>query len=321
MREHALGERGPCRPCVRRFWHRSAVAACFVVAVAVPRCAVANGRTFDDPYDVPDAPRPDTLPELTHAAGEATFETTAGAIVPNPGQVRRHAYVERLAVELPLGFRRWFVGATYELAQGDSGREPVVSGNLEIQGRTLWATPTGLGFGGGLGLLVPLAHFDDGSLAQNVAVNAASLRPWDVSFFVPSAFGARPFVDVRAIDGPFVAQFRQGLDVMFSTTALANWRVYATAGVYLGWRVAPAVDAGFDAMEAYSIDVPGVRDGARATVVVSPSVRLGLRWIEPAISAFTNIGTPLEGASQHVWGFRVALTFTVLPLTRSATNN
>ncbi len=272
--------------------------------------AHAADKSFDDPYDLPPVPRPPTLLELTHPKIEGTLEATVGAILANAGGEISHAYVQRLNVEVPLGLRRWYVGANYELA-ASGGR--VVSGNLEIDGRTLWATRTGLAFGGGLGLFVPTAQFAQASPAGSTALAAATLRPWDVSFFVPNAIGARPFVDVRAIDGAFVVQFRQALDLLATADALAQHYVFATVGVYLGLWATRAVAAGFEAFESYAIDAPGIRDGNRAAVVLSPSVRLVLPWVEPAISAFTNIGTPLQGASDRVWGFRVAFTVAAAP--------
>ncbi len=294
--------------------HRPAAALVASSVLLASAAARADERSFDDPYDVPTAPRPPTLPELTHSEVEATFEGTAGAILPNPGGDRTHGYVQRLAVEVPLRLRRLFVGAEYELAAaGGAGALRAVSGNVELNGRTLWATHTGLAFGGGLGLLLPTARYDTGGPAGQAALNAATLRPWDVGFFVPDALGARPFIDVRAVDGPFVAQFRQGLDIIASIGRAADRRIYATAGIYLGWWFTSRVAGGLEAFEAYVIDAPGVRDGARATVVVSPNVRLALPWVQPAISAFTNVGTPLQGANAHVWGFRVALTLVFDP--------
>jgi hypothetical protein len=274
-------------------------------ALASPSRALAAGNPFDDPYNVPAAPRPPTLPELTHPEPEGTLEETAGAILPNAGGELTHAYVQRLAIEVPVGLRRWYIDANYELAAA-AGR--AVSGNLELGGRTLWATPTGLAFGGGLDLIVPTAVFDQNGPAARTALDAATLRPWDVAFFVPSALGGRAFVDVRAIDGPFVAQFRQALDLLTTTNSLGTPYIYATVGVYLGLWATHEVAAGIEAFESYAIDVPGVSDGERAAVVVSPNVRLVLPWVEPAISAFTNIGTPLQGASDRVWGFRLAFT-------------
>ena len=291
--------------------NRRLVALLLVGVAYAPSHARAAGKGFEDPYNLPPVPRPPTLPELTHPNIEGTLETTAGAILPSNGRALSHAYVQRLNMEIPLGLRRWYVGANYELATA-GGR--VASGNLEVDGRTLWATRTGLAFGGGLGLFLPTAQFAQDSPAGSTALAAATLRPWDVSFFVPNAVGARPFTDVRAIDGAFVVQFRQGLDLLATADSLGHYYVFATVGVYLGLWATPAVAAGFEAFESYAIDAPGIRDGQRAAVVLSPSVRLVLPWVEPAISAFTNIGTPLQGASDRVWGFRVAFTVDADPL-------
>jgi hypothetical protein len=289
-------------------------AACVAAAFAwasQPSIASAAGSPIEDPYAVPPVPRPPTLPDLTHPDIEATLESTVGTILPNGNGAPVGAYVQRVAVEVPLGLRRWYVGANFEMA---AGHGPVVGSNLIIDGRTLWATRTGLAFGGGLGLIVPTAQFVGDGPASVAALDAGTLRPWDVSFFIPGAIGGRPFIDVRAIDGPFVAQFRQGLDVTTSTvTAGASLSVYATAGLYLGLWTTSTVAVGFEAFESYAISVPGVRDGARASVVVSPNVRLVLPLIEPAISMFTSIGTPLQGANSNIWGFRLAFTL-VLPV-------
>src|SRR6185437_5816304 len=93
--------------------------------------ARAQVAPFEDPYDVPTAPRPPTLPELTDSEIEGTLETTEGAIIPTPGGVWTHAYVQRFAVEVPLALRRWYVGASYELAAGGTGSSfETVGGNL-----------------------------------------------------------------------------------------------------------------------------------------------------------------------------------------------
>ncbi len=290
---------------------RSAVLAILIgFALGPSTRALAADNPFNDPYNVPAAPRPPTLPELTHPETEGTLEATAGAILPNAGGELTHAYVQRLAVEVPVGLRRWYIDANYEFAAAD-GR--AVSGNLELGGRTLWATPTGLAFGGGVDLIVPTARFDQNGPAARTALDAATLRPWDVAFFVPSALGGRSFVDVRAIDGPFVAQFRQALDLLTTTDSLGTPYIYATVGVYLGLWATREVAAGFEAFESYALNVPNIRDGERAAVVVSPNVRLVLPWVEPAISAFTSIGTPLQGASDRVWGFRLAFTLVYDP--------
>jgi hypothetical protein len=292
---------------------RSYVLAILAVAasgVSVARAASAGeGVAFEDPYDVPAAARPPTLPELTHPDLEATLETTAGALLPDQGGGATHAYVQRLGIELPLGPRRWYVGAAYEVASGSSdGSFETIGSNLSLEGRTLWATRTGLAFGGGLRLTAPTAAFDPTGPAATVALEAATLRPWDVGFFLPNALGVRPFVDVRVLDGRFVAQFRQGLDLTVSTATPGDRRLYATAGTYFGWRVTNRVAAGLEVFETYAIAVAGIRDGARSAIIASPNVRLSLPWVQPAISVFTNIGPTLYAAHESTWGFRFAFT-------------
>ena len=158
-------------------------------------------------------------------------------------------------------------------------------------------------------LLAPTAAYSSSGTGATVALDAATLRPWDIGFFVPDALGVRPFVDARLLDGHFVAQFRQGLDALFATSR-NDRRLYATTGVYLGWRLSGEVAAGLEMFEAYAIDAPAVdvRDGARSAIVVSPNVRLSLPWVQPALSVFTNLGTPLYGAHESIWGFRFAFT-------------
>ena len=222
---------------------RTVVALLIAAAVlAGPSGAFAADPGVDvDPYEVPAAPRPPTLPELTHSETEGTLESTIGAILPNGGGALSHAYVQRLSVEVPVGLRRWYVGANYELAAA-GGR--VVSGNLDVGGRTLWATRTGLAFGGGLDFNIPTAQFDPHGPAGTTALDAATLRPWDVAYFVPNAIGARPFVDLRAIDGAFVVQFRQGLDLLTTTDSIGVPAIYATLGLYLGLWATPHVARG-----------------------------------------------------------------------------
>jgi hypothetical protein len=299
------------------------VLALLVALTARSGPASAQATPFDDPYAVPHAPRAPTLPELTHSEFEGTLETTAGAVYLPAGGGLQHAYIQRLSVELPVMLRRWYAGLGYEVAGGNNGTGfAVVGGNLALDGRTVWATTTGLAFGGGMSVMFPTASYDPNGAASKVALAAATLRPWDVSYFVPDSYGVRPYVDVRALDGPFVIQFRQGLDLTVSSLLLSDQRLYATAGVYVGWQVGREVAAGLEIFEAYAIDLPAVRDGNRESLIVSPSVRLGLPWVQPAISAFTNLGPPISGPwvqrdtsifevpgrTATVWGFRLAFT-------------
>ncbi len=289
---------------------RLALAAALASAVVLrPPPARAQTGMFDDPYAVPKAPRPPTLPELTHPEIEGTVDLTEGALIPNAGGVWTHAYVERFNVEVPLALRRWYVGATYELAEGGTGKSfETVGSNLVVDGRTLWATTTGLAYGGGLSVVLPTATFAPGSTGATVALNAATLRPWEVTHFTQGVYALRPYVDARLLMGSFIAQFRQGIDLTVAPTQIGDRHFYATTGLYLGVEVTDRVAAGLEAFEEYAISVAGVSDGARAALVVSPNIRLSLPWVQPAISVFTNISDPLYGAHESFWGFRLAFT-------------
>jgi hypothetical protein len=297
----------------------------FVVALAP---SVARADAFDDPYDLPPAPRPPVLPELTHPDLEATLESTLRALTPRAGAPQtpdcdvcasRFAYVQRVGVEIPLALRRVFVGMNYEAAVGGShagGSDTFVGGNLELYGRTVWATRTGLAFGGGLGFIAPTAAFDDASPAASVARSAASLRPWDTTFFTHGVVGFRPFVDVRDIVGDLVIHFRQGLDIVSEVADVSSRRVLAITGLYLGYRIGDHLSAGVEAFETYTLDAP-IDDRLRATFVVSPGIRVMMPYVQPAISGFTNIGPPLYGWSDRIIGVRVAVTLVYDQTTRT----
>jgi hypothetical protein len=270
------------------------------------------GGPFDDPYNLPTAPRPPTLPDLTHSELEATLETTFGVLVPNDASTSStEVYAQRIGLEIPFAARRWFVGTQYEFAAGGGALGTsdfkVVSGNIELYGRTVWATRTGLAFGGGLGLMAPVATYDDNSPASRLASAATTLRPWDVSFFASGNFAIRPFVDVRVIEGRFTIQFREGLDFSFGTND-GYRQTTALTGLYAGYRITQRLSAGVEAFELYNID-GNIADALRANVVVSPSVRLMTPFVQPALSLFTNIGKTFEDSADRVWGLRIAATF------------
>lgn len=301
---------------------RARTSVVVVIAASATSMAIArdaHAGPFGDPYDLPDAPRPTILPELTHPDLEATLESTLGILTPRDGALSppdsdahtsRFAYVQRVGLEIPLLLRRFFVGTNYELAVGGRhGAEPdkIVGGNLELYGRTVWATRTGLAFGGGLGILLPTASFDPHSTSGSIARSAATLRPWDVSFFTDGVFVIRPFVDVRDVIGPFVIHFRQGLDIANEVGDISSRRVVAISGLYIGYRVAPRLSAGIEAFEVYTIDAP-IDDRLRATFVVSPSIRVMTPYVQPAFSGFTNIGPPLYGNADRITGIRIAVT-------------
>jgi hypothetical protein len=285
------------------------------IAAALTSAPTARAEPFEDPYDLPEAPRPPTLPELTHRDAEATMESTIGVVYPKDavsGWTRPVGeFVQRANVDVPIGLRRLFAGATYEgmLGVDPSGGGPLrlVSGNVEVYGRTVWATRTGLAFGGGLGLMFPTTVFDADSPAARVVAAGAAARPWDFQFFEKDALTARPFIDVRALDGRFVIQFREGLDWSFVRGSNTRSSLSAITALYVGYRFGDVVGVGLEAFELYFVEGQAT-DDARAFFAVSPSLRLMTRYVQPCFSWVSTLGDPLYPSSRYAMALRLALT-------------
>jgi hypothetical protein len=289
-----------------------------VALVAVP--LVPRDALADAEEPIPVAPRPPTLPELTHPDYEISGETTLGVVTPSLVKALTYdrsdvaAVVQRLGVEVPLSVRpRIYLGGSYEIAAGSppgGGAFKIVPSNVDLYGRIVWATRTGMAFGGGLGLLLPAAQFGEGDDASKVAAAAQVIRPWDNAFFLNDTMTFRAFVDARAVDGRFVLQFREGLEASVSLSGLSP-QVAAIAQLYAGYRVVPLLGVGVEAFETYLIESPEIvtlaEDHDRATFTLSPSVRLMTRYVQPALGFVTSIGTPLFGFGtvEGFWALRV----------------
>jgi hypothetical protein len=295
----------------------TAFATALAVVLAVVFCpSVARAaEPFTDPYALPDAPRPPTLPELTHGNTEISTEITAGVVNakdPTTGASSgATSMVERLSAEIPVGARRWFVGGTYEAALGQPSTGArsmkLVGGNLELYGRVVWATRTGLTFGGGLAVVAPTAAYDEGSRAQSVAQAAATLRTWDSPLFLSGYETTRLFGDVRVLDGRFVVQFREGLDLSVPFAGSKATQLAALAALYVGYRPVSFLDLGVEAFEYYFLG-GAVRDDNRATLFVSPGVRFIVPYVQPALSVYRTVGTPLNADVNPIGGIRLAIT-------------
>ncbi|MBW2459340.1 MAG: hypothetical protein JRI68_32910, partial [Deltaproteobacteria bacterium] len=130
-----------------------------------------------------------------------------------------YAYSARWLVEAALHERRWYFGATNDVAAGsvpsgdtpETGGSTMVLGNPELWVRGLWSNVSGLSAGGGLGMVVPVPRTFSG-LEKEVVRTIRVVRPADVSHFQDMTFTARPFFDIRHIAGPLTLQMRQGLD-------------------------------------------------------------------------------------------------------------
>jgi hypothetical protein len=180
----------------------------------------------------------------------------------------------------------------------------------------VWATRTGLAFGGGLGLMIPASNFDADSPAARIAASAAAVRPWDFQFFEKDALTARPFIDLRVLDGRFVVQFREGLDWAILSGKATRSQISAITALYLGYRLGSVVDAGLEAFELYFVEGQAT-DDARAFFAVSPSVRLMTPVIQPSFSFVTSLGDPLYPGSERSIAARLAITILWDPTTRA----
>jgi hypothetical protein len=296
----------------------------FVIWAALAHADPPPNPVFIDPYDLPDAPRPPTLPELTHPGIELTVESTFGVLRPNIDSAGQRpsdtgAYVQRFSLEWPIALRRFFVGATYEIAAAvppAGGGFEFIGGNLDVNARTVWATSAGLAFGGGLGITIPIPDFAVGSDAAGVAQAAATIRPWDQALFQPGYLTFRPFFDVRDIDGPLVLQFREGLEFQLDTENWPGFHSLAITAAYIGYRVARPIGVGIEAFELYFLD-KSVADDQRAVFAVSPSIRLMTPYVQPALSFVTNVGTPLFGSVETWWALRLGATVVWDPVKQS----
>jgi hypothetical protein len=271
------------------------------------------GEEPTDPYALPDAPAPPTLPDLTHRALAASLENTFASIqnAALPGEApppRSFGWMERLEVEQALSLRRWYVGVAQQFALGNPFNEgfQAVAGNPEIWGRTLWASKAGLAFGGGLAAVLPA--FRRGEEDMNLTQTVAVVRPWDYADFVSSDFILRPFFDVRGIDGRVMLQLRQGIDWDQASGALTSRTIF-----YIGYRPVDLFGLGLEAWEVYWIQARQRKDDGRAAYAVSASVRLMTRVLTPAVSIVAPIDRPLYDAVNDFWAIRLTMSVILEP--------
>lgn len=297
-----------------------AVLALAGVLIAFPLAAqqspVPTSDDPSDPYALPDAPAPPTLPDLTHRGLAASLDSTFASIGANPrddGVVpgRSFGWTERLELEHALALRRWYVGVSEQLALGRTPGDDflLVMGNPELWGRALWASQAGLAYGGGLGLVFPVVHHGESGVQVARAIQA--VRPWDYVHFVNDDVILRPFIDVRNIDGPILLQLRQGIDWDPASDALTSRTTF-----YIGYRPVELLGIGLELWEVYLIRAADTKDDGRAAYAVSPSLRLMTRAIQPAVSFLLPIDRPLFDAIEGFWALRLSMSVVLEPSRR-----
>lgn len=281
------------------------------IAVAAALLLAAGAARAEDRSKALDAPAPPTLPALAHPSLSNTFEITAAGIDLGANRGRAYAWYLHDEIEYPLISRVWYVGAAHDVV---AGAVPGVGNNFffgapEIWTRGLWSSVIGLSSGGGLGVVLPLPHSLSPS-AQEIFDTVRVVRPWDASYFTDRVVTLRPWVDIRHIVGRFILQLRQGMDIAIVARDLKKGerRVDYTArtAFYVGFRIAKPIGVGLEVWEVYQLS-ENLPDDKRAAFSISPSVRLSLGRIEPALSLVFPIATPLRGEAASYFAARLSV--------------
>jgi hypothetical protein len=305
----------------------AAVAAVAALAAALTSAAGARAdeprpklAPPDDRTSALDAPAPPTLPALAHPTLSDTFEITTASIDPGGGKGRATALFLHDEIEYPLVSRQWYVGAAHDVV---AAAVPGVGhdfffGAPELWTRALWSSIVGLSSGGGFGVVIPVPHGLSPS-AETIFEKVAVVRPWDAAYFTDRVLTLRPWVDIRHVVWRFTFQLRQGLDVGIAVRALhpyENRAEYVSRTTfYTGFRLAKPIGIGLEVWEVYQISAnlcgqaPCFDDDKRAALSLSPSVRLLLGRIEPALSLLFPLSTPLRGAAASYFAARFNVGF------------
>lgn len=303
---------------------RAAPAAALAVAALL---SLPSARAEPDPGAVLDAPAPPTLPALAHANLNYTFEYTAAAIEPNESASgMAYAWFAHNEIEQPIVSRKWYLGLAHDVAAASvpGVGSAILLGNPEIFGRGLWSSILGFSAGGGLGSVLPVPR----NLSRNeleVLSTVRVVRPWDVAYFNDLTLTFRPWLDIRYVTKRFMVQVRQGLDLSIllsgkaecdqaSTTACEpkpgsrRTDITARLTLYAGYRFTRAIGLGLELWEVYQVtaDIP---DNERAAFAVSPSIRIILPHVRPALSALFPIATPLRGDVASYYALRLNVGF------------
>jgi hypothetical protein len=307
----------------------------------------AHAQAFDPraPEDLPDAPSPPSLVDLTHRSLYAAFETTQASVRPNDvggvPQGRVFGGITRFEGELAIDrARRFFAGIGEEVAVSGLGQGTVLPSYPELWGRAVWASRAGLAYGGGLGFVLPVFSREPNSEAARASQLARVVKPWSFSLFSDNTFTARPFLDARVIDGSVTLQFRQSLELqgLVADAQLPTRSLVSRTTVYLGYQPVKPLGFGLEVTEVYFIsassvcvDVPKaapvtttpsggkatdpgtekacttLTDDLRAAFVLSPSVRFTVGDFHPAVSAIVPFGQTLLGEARNFWAVRLSL--------------
>lgn len=276
---------------------------------------------------LPDATAPPSLLDLTHRGLWYGLETTFASIKPHDAvtgpRPRSVALSARAEGEWALGSaRRWYVGAAHSLGYGTppgGTQGAALIGYPELWGRAVWASRSGLAYGGGLSLVVPLFKRDPNSAEATVAEAVRVVRPWDFAPFADNTFSVQPYIDARVIDGRVTFQLRQGfvLQGLVAEARLPDLNVVSRTTLYLGYQPSALFALGLELQEVYFISTDfeaacrslsaTCDDSLRAVFAMSPSIRLLTRAFQPSLSALFPFDRTLFNSVQSYWAIRLGL--------------
>lgn len=294
----------------------AAIASARGVAAQSAPVAPAGALTEEEAA-VFDAPAPPTLPALTRRDLTFTFEITAAMLEYDPHRTGNDSYAWSAhgELELPVVPRRWFIGAAHEVATAavPGVDRHIVAGNPEIWGRGVWSSVRGLSSGGGLGVVVPIPR-NLTQPEQDVLATVRTVRPWDAVYYSDLTMVVRPWFDIRHVTGPFIFQFRQGLDwSVLLREARSTERpieLAARATFYFGFRATRSIGLGLELWEVYQLtEKTKGDDSARAAFAISPSIRFMFPLVQPALSVLFPIATPLRGQVDTYYAARLNVGF------------
>ncbi len=282
-----------------------------------------------------DADGPPSLPGLSHQDLAFNFEYTLARAEPTDvvsyeplEDAHAYAFTVRWLVEMALAERAWYLGLSHEVAAASvpSGKTPGSGGNTlvlanpELWARGLWSSRTGLSAGGGLGIVVPVPRTFS-SLESEVVRAIRVISPWDFPHFQDLTLTGRPFFDIRLVTGPVTIQMRQGVDFSVLVRERGDnenrYDIQALSGLYVGVSTIEQLTLGLEVQEVYQLtaDVSSPAclapcDKHRSQVTLSPSLRLRLPRLSPALSVLLPLSTPLRGEVASYFAARLHLDVT-----------
>ena len=303
---------------------------CGIMALGVsPARGAEPGDRRDEILDADGLP---SLPGLSHRGVAFNFEyTVAAAKATDPVSHRpietgaAYAYSARWLLEGALEQRRWYFGATADVAAAsvpsgdtpDTGGSTLVLGNPELWFRGLWSSVAGLSAGGGFGMVVPMPRTFS-RLEKEVVRSIRVVRHADHSHFQDMTLTARPFLDIRHVAGPLTLQMRQGIDFSLllrdRTDQENRYDLAGFLSAYLGLTTFDELTLAVEVSEVYELtaDVSSPQcltpcDEHRAAFTLSPILRLRLPRLSPALSALIPLSTPLRAEVASYFAVRLHL--------------